>query len=293
MAVLTGSSTAALFNTAGLSVAKYGLDILLDLPNLSVFMGQGQPSSLMKAYSVANGYTLHAPVMSGRSATARTAGTDDNNTITFSALSGTAVTFTPNFSYDAWAIDYQTMNKMTTQELAASLIAAREQSTLALKNVVDAAMLGLYSSATYDVGGAGADVTIGMLAEAKRRLEVANAPKPYYCVLPATQDDVLSQMDELNRVDIRGDNGTILNGDKYRWHGIDIYVTGNCPTASSITHGLMFSAQALKAVFRDLPTIKAWDQENQFSYQMAVYMDWAYAVSFADWIVDINVQEVS
>ncbi len=60
------------------------------------------------------------------------------------------------------------------------------------------------------MGGAGADFTIGALADGIEKLKVANAPEPYYAVLPSTQWAVLALTDELIRFDIRGEGNTIV-----------------------------------------------------------------------------------
>lgn len=288
MSVATGSTTSALLNTAGLSGAQVGAEVLLDLPNKSVFMGQGGPA-LIKGYSVANGYTLSAPVIAGRSTTSRTRGTDDNNELTFSALSGTAVQFTKQSVYDAWQLDDMQYNDMRPEELRSLILGGTEQSVFALRNSVDAAVLGLYSSAAYSVGGGGVNFAIDALAEAKKRLKVGNAQGRIYAVLPATQDDKLSTCDELTRYDARGEGRTMVDGtDAYKWQGIEIFTSGNCPTSGGVAHGLVFSEAGIRAVFRDLPKVSAWYQEERNSHRLKVVMDWAYANSFSDWIVDFQ-----
>jgi hypothetical protein len=279
-------STTSLLNTAGLSPNQYGLDVLLDLPNRSIFLGQGAPR-LIQSYSIAEGSTLYAPLLSGRSATAIVRGSEPA-ALTYTAISGTAVSFTKRFTYDALQIGYATLNDMPPANLAAFLNGYKNLATRALANDVDSQVLGLYSTATNNVGGAGASFTISALASAIKFLEVANAPRPYYAVLPATQWAALAQTDELVRFDIRGEGNTIVNGTGFRYQGVDIFVTGNVPTSAGTAHGLVFSEAGIIATFRDLPGVKDWDEPNTASRKMALFLDWAYANSFADWIVDFQ-----
>ncbi len=72
---MAGHITTSLLSTAGLSPDQYGLEILPDLPNRSVFMGQGGPA-LVDAYSIGMGSTLYAPVLGARTVTAVTRGSE-------------------------------------------------------------------------------------------------------------------------------------------------------------------------------------------------------------------------
>lgn len=279
-------TTTSLLNTAGLSPNQYGLDVLLDLPNRSIFMGQGAPS-LIQSYSIGEGSTLYAPLLAGRSATAITRGSEPS-ALTYTAISGTAASFTKRFTYDALQIGYGTLNDMPPANLAAFLNAYRFQAGRALANDVDTQILGLYASASSNVGGTGADFSIGALASAIELLEVANAPRPYYAVLPASQWSAIAQTDELVRFDIRGEGNTIVNGTGFRYQGVDIYVTGNCPTSAGTAHGLVFSERGIIMTVRDLPGVKDWDDPDKASRCMALFLDWAYANSFSDWIVDFQ-----
>lgn len=285
------TTTTALLNTAGLSPNQYGLDVLLDLPNRSVFMGQGAPR-LISSYSIGQGSTLYAPVVSARTASAITRGSEPAN-LTYQAIAGTAATFTKRFTYNALSIGYGSLNDMPPEQLAATLRAYQFQATRALANDVDTQVLGLWSSAAAGntVGGGAVDFTIGNLADAIKLLEVANAPRPYYAVLPATQWDHLATTDELVRFDIRGEGSTIVNGTGFRYHGCDIFVTGNCPTGGGIAHGLVFSSEGVIMTVRDLPGVKDWDDPDTASRRLAIFLDWAYANSFSDWIVDFQTRD--
>lgn len=286
MGYLAPTTTTALLNTAGLSPNQYGLEVLLDLPNRSVFMGQGAPR-LINSYSIGQGSTLYAPVVNGRTARAITRGSEPAQ-LTFDAIGGTAASFTKRFTYNALSVGYGSLNDMPPEHLAATLTAYQTQATRALANDVDSAILGLYSSASSNVGGTGAEFSIGALASAIELLEVANAPRPYYAVLPASQWAALAQTDELVRFDIRGEGNTIVNGTGFRYQGVDIFVTGNCPTSSGTAHGLVFSQEGIIMTVRDLPGVKDWDDPESACRRMAIFLDWAYANSFSDWIVDFQ-----
>lgn len=275
----------SLLNTAGLSPDQYGLDVLLDLPNRSVFMGQGGPM-LIKSYAIEKGNTLYAPTLGARSATAVTRGASETTAMTFTAISDSAVSFTKRFAYDAWEIGYPTLNDMPPAHLRATLLGLREQATMALKNDFDSQMLSLYSSAANTVGSSGVDFSVANLAEAIKLLEVANAPRPYAAVLPSTQWDHLAASDELIRFDIRGETSPIVTGTGFRYFDVNIYTTGNVPTAAGAAHGLVFSRDGIIAAIRDFPVVKEWDEPEDFAMRMAIYVDFAYANSFSDWIVD-------
>jgi len=292
MAVATGWSGQTLLGTAGHSPDVWAREIVLDLPNKSVMLGGGSGAALINAIEVPKGQVLSLPKLGGRTVSTRDRSTTaadnvDGGTPTYAALSDTAGTFTKRFSYNALALGYEALGDMGPAELSMSLQAHRDQMLMALANDIDAVTLALYSSATYDVGSPIGDFQIADLAEAIRRLEVANAPGPYKCVMPNTQWDHLAQTDELTRFDIRGES-PVPNGTGFRYHGCDIFTTGNTTTASNIAHGLVFSPEAIRLVMREGVVVKDWDDPNTFSQKLAMYQDYAYVNTFTDWIVDFQ-----
>ena len=260
----------------------------MDLPNESVMLGGGG-GALVNAIEVPKGEVLSLPLMGARtvSTRARTGTTDEGTQITFEALSDTAGTFTKRFSYNALAIGYEALNDMEPDRLAASIAAHRAQMLPALGNDIDVQLLGLYTSASANVGSGGGNFAIGDLSEAIRRLRVANAPRPYVAVLPETQWDHLASTDELTRFDIRGESN-VPNGGAFRYQGVDIFTTGNVPTASNVAHGLVFSKAGIRLVMRDEATVKDWDDPDSFSMKLAIYQDFVYINTFTDWIVDFQ-----
>jgi len=291
MAVASGWSGQTLLGTAGHSPDVWAREIVLDLPNKSVMLGGGG-GALINAIEVPKGQVLSLPKLGSRTVSTRdrstTAGNNaDGAAPTYEALSDTAGTFTKRFSYNALALGYEALGDMDPQRLAMSLQAHRDLMLMALANDIDAVTLALYSSATYNVGSGVGDFVIGDLAEAIRRLEVANAPKPYFCVMPNTQWDHLAQSDELTRFDIRGES-PVPNGTGFRYHGVDIFVTGNTTTASNVAHGLVFSSEGIRLVMREGVVVKDWDDPNTLSQKLALYQDYAYINTFADWIVDFK-----
>lgn len=288
------ANTTSLLSTAGYAADQFGLDSLLDLPNNSVFMGSGQGFSLVSVSNIGPGASLYLPVMGARTVTARTRGTSDNSDITATAIGDSKKSFTKRFVQDAIVFDQMALNDLDPARLRLHIDDWGAQARMAMGNDVDNTFLSLYSSAANTVGSAAGDFTIDALAEAKKLLRAANAPGPYFAVLPATQDDHLALTDELNRFDIRGNGDTAVNGPvngiKYRWQGVDIYTTGNCPTASNVAYGLVFSMQGIKAQFRNVPTIEEWREGKEMSTYLNMYMDYIYMNTFNDWIVAFQFQ---
>lgn len=288
MSVSTGTTTSYLLNTAGISPVAYGTQVILDFPNKSVM------SSLVNRYTVGKGYTLYAPVVGARSVTAhaRDAGSDtgaEGNDVTFSALSSSARSFTKRFTYDGIKADYTTYNDTPPENLRAWLLAERDQSTMAFANDFDSYTLGLYASATYNVGSASENVTDNLIREAISKLRVANAPKPYFIVLPETQ--WIHFVGLLNDASKYGSAAVIQNAneqDGIPYYGARVFFTGNVPTSGGAAHGLAFSAGGIMVAIREEMTIKEWDDPGTTSYKMLMYSDWAYAYSQADYIVDFQ-----
>lgn len=277
------ATTTALMVTAGLTQDEAALEVMLDLPEKSLFLGMGGPQNC-RVVNIPKGDDLTMPIVSGRAPGARSRTTNTTADLSFTALSGTAATFTKSYEYDAFELSFQARNDISDQKLGLLVQASLDQSKMGAGNNIDASILGQYSSATYSVGSAASDFSIAALAEAKQRLKVAHAPGRYICVMPATQDAAISQIDELTRFDIRGDGSTVVNGVGYRWQGIDIYTSSNCTSQ----HGIVASVDNLMLVMRMMPEIHEWVAENQGAYRWALHMDYAYGLGFADWIVNFD-----
>jgi len=283
----TGWTHTGLLSTAGHLPDAWGAEIALDLPNKSVMM------PLVEAYSMAPGDSMYLPKMGARTVTARVRGSaqDEGEAIVFSALSDTQGTFTKRAAYDGMAYDYLAINDLGPERLAASVNAHKDQAVRAMANDVDGQLLSLYASATYNVGGNTSDFAASDLAEGVRRLQVANAPPPYYCVLPATQWDHLAADSSIVQSQIRGDAVIPSNAgltDGFNYHGVKIYTTGNVPVADNVAHGLVFSSAGIKLIMRSAPTIKDWDDPDTMSMKTIIWQDFAYVNTFADWIVDFQ-----
>ena len=276
------TTTTSVLSTAGLSPNQYGTEVALDAANKSVMR------PLVRTYNIAKGNTLYIPKVGTRSVTKRVRGTNDADNVTYAALSDTAVTFSKTFAVDALEISYESLNDMPAAHLAAWLNAEKSQMGSAVANQFDADTLGLYSVASDNVGDSSSNVSGAMLKEAIKALRVANAPGPYFIVLPETQWDHLADIDELTRFDVRGEGDTMQNRQAFKLHGVMIFTTGNVPTAAGTSHGLAFSGEGIAAAMRDEIVIKEWDNPNNFTQRIAAYTDYAYANTFADWIVDIQ-----
>ena len=276
-----------LLRTAGHLPDTWGAEIALDLPNKSVML------PLAQSYSMAPGDTMNMPVMGARTVVQRDRGSgqEEGDTLTFGALSDSDVAFTKRAAYNAMALDYLAVNDLGPQRLAASVAAHQEQAVRALANDIDAQVLGLYSSATYNVGSGVGDFASADLAEAIRRLQVANAPPPYYAVLPATQWDHIASDSSIVQSQIRGDSVSPSSAglsDGFNYHGVRIFTTANVPTATNVAHGLVFSSAGIRLIMRQSPTIKDWDDPQTMSLKTLIWQDFAYLNSFADWIVDFQ-----
>lgn len=278
-----------LLRTAGHLPDTWGAEIALDLPNKSVMI------PLVDAYSMAPGDTMNMPVLGGRTVTARSrgAGNEEGDQITFEALSDSDVAFTKRASYNALAIDQLAANDMGPEKMNASLAAHRAQAVPALANDLDSQLLSLYSSASTNVGGA-SDFAASDLAEAITLLQVANAPGPYYAVLPATQWDHIAADPSIVQSQIRGDavipSSAGLN-DGFNYHGVRIFTTGNVPTATSIAHGLVFSSMGIRLIMRSAAQVDDWYDADTMSYKLNIWQDFAYLNSFSDWIVDFQTND--
>lgn len=289
MAAGTNWTHTGLLRTAGHLPDTWGAEIALDLPNKSVMM------PLVDAYSMAPGDTMNMPVMGGRTVTARVRGAaeDEGEAVVFEALGDSDVPFLKRAGYNGMAMDYLALNDLGPERLRASVSAHQEQAVRALANDIDAQLLSLYSSASANVGGA-SDFAAADLAEAIRLLQVANAPTPYYAVLPATQWDHLAADSSIVQSQIRGDAVIPSSAgltDGFNYHGVRIFTTGNVPTATSIAHGLVFSSAGIRLIMRQAPTIKDWDDPDTMSMKTLVWQDFAYLNSFSDWIVDFQTND--
>lgn len=272
----------SLLNTAGIAPDGYGLDVMLDAANKSVMM------PLVRRYNVPRGNSLYAPIVGTRSVTSRARGaTTETAAVSFTALNDTGASFTKAFNYDALEIGYASLNDLDAPRLAAWLNAEKAQMGAALANQLDADLLGLYASASDSVGGTGQDVTYDLLVEAIRKLRVANAPGPYFVVLPETQWDHLAKIDQLVRADVRGPDGAI-NRQMFSMFGVQIFCTNNVPTSGGLAHGLAFSGEGILLALRDMVEVKEWDEPNNTAVRVMAYSDYAYANSFTDYIVDFQ-----
>ena len=273
----------SVLNTAGIAPNQWGTEIARDLANKSVML------NLCEAYQVAPGNSLYIPTYPTRTANTITRGSSETAAISYTSVSNSAATFTKSASYDAIEIGYVTLNDLPPANLSAMLEAQKAAATDALVNTVDSAALGLYSTATYAVTET--DITYAGLTEAIRRLRVANAPAPYYIVLPETQWDHLAEIDQLIRFDVRGQAGPVSTGQGFNMFGVNIFTTGNCPTSGGSAFGLAFSSRGIRLAVRNMATVKEWDEPGNLAYRMAIWCDFAYANTYADWIVKIETQD--
>lgn len=276
----TDNTYTSLLSTAGLSPNQYGLEVALDAANKAVMM------PLVTMYPIPKGASLYIPKVGARSAAEITRGADETDAITYKNITDTAASFTKKFSYDALEMGYATLNDLPPAHLAATLNAVKAQMGSALANDVDSSLLGLYASASSNVGSSGDNVTYDLLIEAIRKLRVANAPGDYFIVLPETQWDHLAKIDELIRYEVRGEGSAITNGTMFKLFGVSIFCTNNVPTAAGAAHGLAFSRGGIALAVRDMVTVKEWDEPNNFAYRLAVFSDYAYANTYTDYIVD-------
>ena len=276
-----------LLRTAGHLPDTWGAEIALDLQNKSVMM------PLVESYSMEPGDTMNMPVLGGRTVTARVRGSGQNegDAITFQALSDSDVAFTKRAGQNALALDVLAVNDLGPARLSATLMAHRTQATASLANDIDTQLLGLYSSAASNVGSGVGDFAVADLAEAIRLLQVANAPTPYYAVLPATQWDHLAADSAIVESQIRGDAVIPTSAgltDGFNYHGVRIFTTGNVPTASNVAHGLVFSSAGIRLIMRSSAVVDDWYDEGTMSHKLNIWQDFAYLNSFSDWIVDFQ-----
>lgn len=279
-----------MLSNAGIAPDQYGLDVAADGANKSVMM------PLVRNYVIEKGHALYIPVVGTRTVTARArstetsgAGTGDEGTaITFNALDDTKLTMTKRFVYDAFYLPWEAANDFPQAHRAAWFNAEVSQIGAALGNDVDGRLLALYSSASDSVGGSGDDTTLALLNSAIKKLRIANAPEPYSIVLPETQWDKLAGIRELTHFDVRGEGDTLTNRQMFRLHGVNIFTTGNVPTASSTAHGLAFSGEGIRLAVRDMATVEEWRDGDTFTDKVAVFSDFAYVNTFSDWIVDFQ-----
>ena len=293
MAVTSGYTIQGLLATAGHAADVWAAEIVLDLPNKSVMLGGAGGGAIVDAIAIPKGAALNIPKMDARtvSTRSRTGTTDEGTVITFEATGQSSGSLTKRFSYNALAMGYEALNDMTPEEVGRSIGAHRVQMLSALGNDVDAQLLGLYSAAANSVGSGVGDFAAADLAQAIRLLQVANAPTPYYAVLPATQWDHIGRDTDIVESQRRGDavisTSAGLN-DGFNYHGVRIFTTGNVPVASSVAHGLVFSSAGIRFVMRDQVTVKEWDDPDTFSQKLAIYQDFAFMDTFTDWIVDFQ-----
>lgn len=275
----TANIYTSLLNTAGIAPNQYGAEIVLDTLAQSIML------NLTESYAVPAGNTLYIPKMGTRSATALARGANEEEGVTFTAVSDTAASFTKRFVHDAISVGYATMNDLTPDRASMLATAYKAQASAALAHDIDSYILSLHASATTnEIGTAGVGhVTYDLLLEAVQAIRNTNAPGQRTIVLPEYEWTYLAKIDELIRFDVRGESP--LSGRVgFRMFDVEIYTSGSCAAG----HGLAFTKPAIKTLIRDLATVKEWDDPGAPAYKTLVYADYAYSLVMEDWAADIN-----
>jgi len=131
----------------------------------------------------------------------------------------------------------------------------------AMAERVDKDIAALFSGFDSSIGDDDASLTVSLFQQAVIMLEKNNIPRPYYAVLhPKQWGDLIGSLASYNTF---GDVGqeVIKTGRVGRLHGVDIYITGNVPTATvgsyTVYSGAVFNPEAIAFAFKgEIPAIE-------------------------------------
>jgi hypothetical protein len=131
----------------------------------------------------------------------------------------------------------------------------------AMAERVDKDITALFSGFDTSIGSDSGDLTVSLFQQAVIELEKNNIPRPYYAVLhPKQWGDLIGSLASYNTFGETGEE-VIKTGRVGRLHGVDIYISGNIPTATvnenTVYSGSIFNPEAIAfAVKGKIPTIE-------------------------------------
>jgi len=162
----------------------------------------------------------------------------------------------------------------------------------------DALLLGEYANASIDsfeddsstawqfTFQTAADVP-ALFAQLRRKLQGANAPmgaRPFLIGPP----ELCEAVDLFYGGKMTQPNDVLRNGFKGSFFGIDLYVSNNCTTASSVTHGLAgVTAQSIALVYQ-LKKMEALRLEGRFSDGVRALVVGGLKTSRPEILIDVN-----
>jgi hypothetical protein len=131
----------------------------------------------------------------------------------------------------------------------------------AMAERVDKDLTALFSGFDTSQGSAEGDLTVSLFQQAVIELEKNNIPRPYYAVLhPKQWGDLIGSLASYNTFGETGEE-VIKTGRVGRLHGVEIYISGNVPTAtvesSTVYSGAIFNPEAIAFAFKgSIPAIE-------------------------------------
>lgn len=131
----------------------------------------------------------------------------------------------------------------------------------AIAERVDKDLTALFSGFDTSAGSDTGDLTVSLFQQAVIELEKNNIPRPYYAVLhPKQWGDMISSLASYNTFGETGEE-VIKTGRVGRLHGVEIFVSGNVPTAIINTNtcysGAIFNPEAIAFAWKGkIPAIE-------------------------------------
>ena len=131
----------------------------------------------------------------------------------------------------------------------------------AMAERVDKDLTALFGGLDASAGSATGSLTVALFQEAVIELEKNNIPRPYYAVIhPKQWGDLIGSLASYNTFGEVGEEA-IKTGRVGRLHGVDIYITGNVPTATvdsnTVYSGAIFNPEAIAFAWKgEIPTIE-------------------------------------
>lgn len=152
-------------------------------------------------------------------------------------------------------------------------------------------LLGLYGSATNNVGSAATDLIDSVIRRAVQYLDDARVPQPErHLIIKPSQRNAFLGIDKFVRYDAvsypKGES-PILKGDIGELYGVMIHVSPEVVLASTTTHNLMWHKSALAlAMQKDIRVEKF--ARTGFADRMGASQLYGYGVLRADHLVDVR-----
>lgn len=187
------------------------------------------------------GDTVHIPNLSSITATYKVQG----SSVPDSATTETEV----SLAVDKWAVARVTVEDIVKVQSNYNLLGEyTEKLGGAIAEIQDDDLMALYTSFSTTVGATSNNVGLAKtyILRGIALLDAANVPnKDRHFVVESYGLEDLRLMDEFVRYDATGKSGNFENDIAYKFFGVNIHLTNNCPVTTSLVTGLLFHKEAI------------------------------------------------